>query len=158
MEEGVRVGTVGRPSSHQNPESWWGHSRTEDQLTSVFVPTLILAMQGWTNQFPSFCPLIYKMYEYPHISPPLLVLGSVQISFVDQALWRRSLCNSMKLWAVLCVPTQDRWFRVKNSDKTWSTGGANGNPPQYSSLENPMNSMKRQKDRTPENEHPRSAV
>ena len=86
MEERVRVGAVGRPSCHQNTESWWGHSRTKDQLTLVFVPALILAMQGWTNQFPSFCPLIYKMYECPHISPLLSVLGSVQISFMDHSL------------------------------------------------------------------------
>ena len=38
----------------------------------------------------------------------------------------------------------------------WSTGGGNGNPLQYSCLENPMNSMKRQKDMTPEDEPPRS--
>ena len=36
---------------------------------------------------------------------------------------------------------------VENSDKTWSTGEGNGKPVQYSCLENPMNSIKRQKDR-----------
>ena len=30
----------------------------------------------------------------------------------------------------------------------WSTGEGNGKPLQYSCLENPMNSMERQKDRT----------
>ena len=35
-------------------------------------------------------------------------------------------------------------------------GGGNGNPLQYSCHENPTNSMKRQKDRTPEDEPPRS--
>ena len=38
----------------------------------------------------------------------------------------------------------------------WSTGEGNGKPLQYSCLENPMNSMKRQKDRTLKDEHPRS--
>ena len=33
-------------------------------------------------------------------------------------------------------------------DKTWSTGEGNGKPLHYSCLENPMNSMKRQKDMT----------
>ena len=47
---------------------------------------------------------------------------------------------------------------VKSSDKTWSTGEGNGKPPQYSSLENPMNSMKRQKDMTLKDELPRSVV
>ena len=37
---------------------------------------------------------------------------------------------------------------VESSDKTWSTGEGNGKPLQYACLENPMNSMKRQKDVT----------
>ena len=36
---------------------------------------------------------------------------------------------------------------VESSDKMWSTGEGNGKPLQYSCHENPMNSMKRQKDR-----------
>ena len=38
----------------------------------------------------------------------------------------------------------------------WSTGEGNGKPLQYSCLENPMNTMKRQKDRTLKDELPRS--
>ena len=45
---------------------------------------------------------------------------------------------------------------VERSDKTWSTGEGNGKPLQYSCLENPMNSMKRQNDRIPKEELPRS--
>ena len=45
---------------------------------------------------------------------------------------------------------------VKSSDKTGSTGEQNGKPLQYSCLENPMNSMKRQKDRILKDELPRS--
>ena len=37
---------------------------------------------------------------------------------------------------------------AKNTDKTWSTGEGNDNTLQYSCFENPMNSMKRQKDVT----------
>ena len=51
--------------------------------------------------------------------------------------------------------TQDKWDMVKSSDKTWSTGEGNGKPLQYSCLENPMNSMKRQKDMTLKDEFPR---
>ena len=47
------------------------------------------------------------------------------------------------------------WIMVKGSDKTWSTGEGNDKPLQYSCLENPMNSMKRQKDRTLKDELPR---
>ena len=67
----------------------------------------------------------------------------------------------MKLWAVLCRATKDGQVLVESSDththknkpisdNTWFTGEGNGKPLQYSSLENPMNSMKRQKDMTPE--------
>ena len=52
--------------------------------------------------------------------------------------------------------TQDGWVTVESSDKMWSTGEGNGKPLQYSCLENPMNSMKRQKDRTLKDELPRS--
>ena len=45
---------------------------------------------------------------------------------------------------------------VERSDRMCFTGEGNGNPLQYSCLENPMNSMKRQKDRTLEDELPRS--
>ena len=45
---------------------------------------------------------------------------------------------------------------VKSDDKTWSTGEGNGKPLQYSCLEKPMNSMKRQKDRKLKDELPRS--
>ena len=41
---------------------------------------------------------------------------------------------------------------VQSPDKTNFTGEGNGKPLQYSCLENPMNSMKRQKDRTLKNE------
>ena len=70
--------------------------------------------------------------------------------------WTTTLPNSMKLWAMLCRTTQDEWVMVESSDKMWSTGEGNGKPLQYSCHENPMNSMKRQKDRTLQDELPRS--
>ena len=54
-----------------------------------------------------------------------------------------------------CGATQDGQVTVERSDRMWSTGEGNGKPLQYSCLENPMNSMKRQKDRTLKNELPR---
>ena len=45
---------------------------------------------------------------------------------------------------------------VESSNKTWSTEEDNGRQLQYSCLENPMNNMKRQKDRTQKDELPRS--
>ena len=66
------------------------------------------------------------------------------------------LSNSMKLWAMQCRATQDRWIMMESSDKWWSTGEGNVKPLQHSCLENPMNSMKRQKDMTLKDEFPRS--
>ena len=56
---------------------------------------------------------------------------------------------------MLCRATQDRRVMVESSDKMWSTKEGNGKPRQYSCLENPMNSMKRQNDRTLKDELPR---
>ena len=52
--------------------------------------------------------------------------------------------------------TQDGQVMVESSNKMWSTGEGNGKPLQYPCLENAMNSMKRQKDRTLKDELPRS--
>ena len=45
---------------------------------------------------------------------------------------------------------------VERSVRMWSTGEGTGKPLQYSCLENPINNMKRQKDRTLKDELPRS--
>ena len=55
-----------------------------------------------------------------------------------------------------CRATQDRWGMVESLDKMWSTGEGNGKPRQHSCIENPMNSMNRQKDMTLKDELPRS--
>ena len=52
--------------------------------------------------------------------------------------------------------TQDRRVMVERPDRMWSTGEGNGKPLQYFCLENPMNSRKRQNDRIPKEELPRS--
>ena len=50
-----------------------------------------------------------------------------------------------------------RWVgMVERSNTMWSIEERNGKPLQYSCLENPMNSMKKQKDRTLKDELPRS--
>ena len=53
-----------------------------------------------------------------------------------------------------CRATRDGQVMVERSDRMWSTGEGNGKPLQYS-LENPMNSMKRQNDRILKEELPR---
>ena len=55
-----------------------------------------------------------------------------------------------------CRPTQDGRVMLERSDRMWSTGEGNGKPVQYSCLQNLMNSMIRQKDRTLQDELSRS--
>ena len=66
-----------------------------------------------------------------------------------------ALSNSMKP-SHACGATQDGWVMVERSDRKWSTGEGNGKPLQYSCLEKPVNSMKRQNDSIPKEELPRS--
>ena len=73
----------------------------------------------------------------------------------DLITWTTALSNSVKLWAMPCRATQDGQVMVESSDKKWSTWKGNGKPLQYSCLENPMNSMKRQKYGTLKDELPR---
>ena len=57
-----------------------------------------------------------------------------------------------------CGATQDRQVMVEKSDRMWSTAEGNGKPLQYSCLENPMNSVKKQKVMIPEDEPLRSGA
>ena len=57
-----------------------------------------------------------------------------------------------------CRATQDGQVIMESSDKMLSTGEGNGKPLQHYCLENPMNSMKRQKDRILKQELPRSVA
>ena len=66
-----------------------------------------------------------------------------------------ALFNSMKP-SPAHGTTQDGRVMVERSDRMWSTGEGNGKPCQYSCLENPMNSMKRQNDRILKEELPSS--
>ena len=53
--------------------------------------------------------------------------------------------------------TQDGLVMEESSERTWFTGEGNGKSLQYSSLENPVNRVKRQKGMTLQGELPRSA-
>ena len=66
-----------------------------------------------------------------------------------------ALSNSKKL-SHTGGATQNGQVMVERSDRMWSTGEGNGKPHQYSCLENPTNSMKRQNDRILKEELPRS--
>ena len=66
-----------------------------------------------------------------------------------------ALSKSMKL-SHAPEATQDWRVMMERFDRMWSTGEGNGKPLQYSCLENPINSMKRQNDRILKEKLPRS--
>ena len=110
------------------------------------------------NQFPP--QSVSPIRKLPYASCPYPSVGRQDENNNHRKLtklitWTTSLSNSMKLWAMPCRATQDGRVMVESSDKTWSTRERNGKPLQYSCLENPMNSMKRQKDRILKDELPR---
>ena len=57
---------------------------------------------------------------------------------------------------MLSSAAQDGRVMVESTNKMWSAGEGNGKAIQDSFLENPMDSQKRQKDRTVKDELPRS--
>ena len=65
--------------------------------------------------------------------------------------WQKHTYSSFRILSIL-----DCSGCCKRSDKTWFAGERNGKPLQHSCLENPMNIMKRQKDRPLKDEPPRS--
>ena len=77
-------------------------------------------------------------------------------SLIGYSLWGHKESDTTERLHFPCRATQDRWVMMESSDKTWSTGEGNGKPLQYSCLEDPMNNMKRQKDRTLKYELPTS--
>ena len=93
--------------------------------------------------------------SYPFPSEGRQTENHNQGKLTNLITWTTALSGSVKLWAMPGRATQDGWVMVESSDKTWSTGDGNGKPLQYSCLENPMNSMERQTDRTLKDEPPR---
>ena len=67
-----------------------------------------------------------------------------------------AILTSVRLYLIVVLVCISLIMSVERSDRMWSTGEGNGKPLQYSCLENPMNSMKRQDDRILKEELPRS--
>ena len=85
---------------------------------------------------------------------PEIFISKLSFSFQtpSRLKWNHSsvafLVNSHKETLLSCQQWNLWWVLLESSDKTWSTGEGNGKTLQHSCLENPMNSMKRQKDMT----------
>ena len=118
-----------------------------------------MALPIKTTQFPpqSVSP-IRKLPQasYPSPSEGRKTENHSHRKLANLITWTRALSNPMKLWAMPGRATQEGRVMVESSGKMWSTGEGNGKPLHYSCLENSINSMKRQKDRTLKDELPRS--
>ena len=117
--------------------------------------------KNWIKDLRSMAPPIRIRPSFPHnqslpsgsFKKPLILIHQradrikTKIRKLTNLItWTTALSNSMKLWPMPFRATQDGRVIVENSYKTWSTGERKSKPLQYSSLENPMNSIKRQKD------------
>ena len=124
-------------------------------ITSTIVWPQVKQQGGNTAHQQKIGLKIYWAWPCPSEQDPV---SPHRQSLPSGSLCKRTtaLSDSVKLWAMPCKATQDGRVVVESSDKTWSTGEGNGKSLQYSCLENPMNSMKRQKDRTLRDELPGS--
>ena len=127
--------------------------------------TASLSHQEACTGFLSSSILILAQSSYPHPSEGRQKKQELQSHGVrnenhnhrkltKMIVWITALCNLMKLWTIPCGATQDGRV-MESSVKARCTGEGSDKPLQYSCLENPMNSKKRQKDMTPEDEPPR---
>ena len=85
---------------------------------------------------------------------PEILISKLSISFQtpSRLKWNHSsvaiLVDSHKETLLSCQQWSLWWVLLESSDKMWSPEEGNGKTLQHSCLENPMNSMKRQKDMT----------
>ena len=97
---------------------------------------------------------------YPGIEPTSLMSPALAGGFfTPNATWEA--CHtalSSKTLCLLHLLLCGLLSMAPKHDRMWSTGEGNGKPLQYSCLENPMNSMKRQNDRILKEELPRSVT
>ena len=88
------------------------------------------------------CPSICHEVMAPDAKILVFWMLSFKTTFsLSSFTFIKRLFSLMKLWAMPCRATQDRWVMVESSDKTWSSGEGNSKPLQQSCLENPMNSL-----------------
>ena len=73
-------------------------------------------------------------------------------TYLNSNILHEGACMTQWRWVVPCRATQGPWVIVESSDNPWSTGGENGKSVQHFCCENSMNSVKSQKDVTPEYE------
>ena len=126
-----------------NREGTQPHPSTENWIKDLLS---MGAIRTRPNQYPSqsVSPIRkLPLASYPSPSEGRQTENHNHRKLTNLITWTTALSNSTKLCIMPRRATQDAWVMVESSDKMWSTGEGNGKPLQYSCLENPMNSMKR---------------
>ena len=125
--------------------------------------------ENWIKDLQSMAPPIWTRSSFPSVSlsHQEASISLLSFSIRGQTVWKpqsqktnqsdhRGPQPCLTQWNYEpCKATQEGQVMVESSDKMWSTGKGKHKPLQYSCLENPMNSMKRQKDRILKDELPR---
>ena len=124
---------------------------TQPHLTGENCIKDLLSMAPPTTARPFTPQPVPPIRKLPQTSYPNPSEGSHTENHNNKKLtklitWITALSDSMKLWAMLCRATRDdgSWWRILTKCGPLEKGMAL----QHSFLENPMNSMKRQKDMT----------
>ena len=123
------------------------HSSTHQQKTGWKIYWVWPCPPEQDPVFPQPVPPIRKLprASYPHPSEGRQNESQNHRKITKIITWVPALCNSVRLWATPWRAIQDGRVMVESSDKMWSAGEEDGKPLQHSYLENPTNSMKRQK-------------
>ena len=125
--------------------------RASASLAAKNIINLILVLTIW------WCPCVESSLVLLEkgIFYDLAKLCSSLPCFIPYSKVKFACYSRCFLTSYFYIPVYRR-VMVERSDRMWSTGEGNGKPLQYSCLENPMNSMKRQNDRILKEELPRS--
>ena len=164
---------------HWSPVAYWAPTDLRSSSFSILSFCLFVVFMGFSRQeywsglpFPSPVDHILSALSTMTCSS-WIVLYPIEMWWLDsgQPFWalewhdlywgwpKRKERERAGSWCYHWVESTnlgDGRVMVERADRMWSTGEGNGKPLQYSCLENPMNSMKRQNDRILKEELPRS--
>ena len=95
---------------------------TKDITARMTVVIGIINWLMWYNHHPSSVSLSHQEASTNLILPYQRAerQNHNHRKLTNLITWTTALSNSMKLWAMPCRATQERWVMVESSDKTWS--------------------------------------
>ena len=151
------------------PQAWLGFIELDKAVVLVWLDWLVFCEYGFSVS-ALWCPLApstilpgFLLTWAWGISSRVLQQSTAAAPYLGRGVspyrhhsWPSTWDSTSMKPSHAHTATQDGQIMVERSDTMWSTGEGNGKPLQYSCLENPMNSMKRQTDRILKEVLPRS--